>query len=407
MHDLINTQADNENAEKKPIKPGLTTVHRVCICTVMSLVVILGCIWTAFSVFSFSRSVSEVKEYERNLIDEYSIGAHNLMSYSLGELYSGKKTYMIPDSITVMPEPDQEAFGKASTPEELAQIVSAANKYGLIGENDLVFPGENKEILKSSSIVYYLDESILTISWKIEIGKNVYNFTEVVINHPSQFRKYITNNEYGSSVRKKVTSLSQELNAVVAMSSDFYAFRTFGVVVYNGQLYRDNFDQLDTCFIDSEGDLLFSPRGELFGAELEKYIADNDINFSLSFGPILIDDHQLSPYASEDYWVGQPLDCYARAAIGQIGKLHYLLCTVDGDTSSNGVYRPGVPVEQMATVLQDLGCEKAYALDGGQTATMTVNGELFNMVGYGNERPVSDIILFATAIPSSAELEEQ
>ena len=108
----------------------------------------------------------------------------------------------------------------------------------------------------------------------------------------------------------------------------------------------------------------------------------------------------------EEYWVGQPDSLAARAAIAQMGKLHYLLCTVDGDTQSNGIYRPGVTVRMLADVIHQTGCEKAYTLDGGQTATMTVDGEIFNMVGYGSERPVSDLILFATAIPSSGGTEE-
>ena len=45
------------------------------------------------------------------------------------------------------------------------------------------------------------------------------------------------------------------------------------------------------------------------------------------------------------------------------------------------------------------GCEKAYALDGGQTASIIINHELINPVQFGYERFTSDIIYFATAIP--------
>ena len=47
------------------------------------------------------------------------------------------------------------------------------------------------------------------------------------------------------------------------------------------------------------------------------------------------------------------------------------------------------------------GVPNAYCLDGGQTATMVIGGEVFNHVDWGTERAVSDIIYFATAIPES------
>ena len=45
------------------------------------------------------------------------------------------------------------------------------------------------------------------------------------------------------------------------------------------------------------------------------------------------------------------------------------------------------------------GCEKAYTLDGGQTAVIAMNDKLINQVSYGAQREISDIIYFATALP--------
>ena len=46
------------------------------------------------------------------------------------------------------------------------------------------------------------------------------------------------------------------------------------------------------------------------------------------------------------------------------------------------------------------GCFKAYTLDGGQTCCTIVNGELISPVQFGYERETSDIIYFATSVPS-------
>ena len=45
----------------------------------------------------------------------------------------------------------------------------------------------------------------------------------------------------------------------------------------------------------------------------------------------------------------------------------------------------------------------AYALDGGQTATMIFDGSPFNRVDWDSERTMSDIVYFATAIDSGKE----
>ena len=45
-------------------------------------------------------------------------------------------------------------------------------------------------------------------------------------------------------------------------------------------------------------------------------------------------------------------------------------------------------------------CYNAYTLDGGQTASILIGGELINPVQFGEERPVSDIYYFATAVPN-------
>ena len=45
------------------------------------------------------------------------------------------------------------------------------------------------------------------------------------------------------------------------------------------------------------------------------------------------------------------------------------------------------------------GITKAFALDGGQTATIIANDRLINRPTYGTQRMISDIIYFATALP--------
>ena len=97
------------------------------------------------------------------------------------------------------------------------------------------------------------------------------------------------------------------------------------------------------------------------------------------------------------YAVGEIEGDFSRAAICQLGPCHYLLVTANMEPG----YNKPPNLREMAKYLQDLGLKKVYALDGGQTATIVMNGELMNGVDYGGERNISDIIYFATAVPEA------
>ncbi len=40
---------------------------------------------------------------------------------------------------------------------------------------------------------------------------------------------------------------------------------------------------------------------------------------------------------------------------------------------------------------------------GGQTSEIIFNGDIFNLLSYGNERTVSDMVYFATAVDEGVE----
>ena len=188
--------------------------------------------------------------------------------------------------------------------------------------------------------------------------------------------------------------MAASVNAVTALSADFYKFRTIGTVVYRRRLCRFDGASLDTCFVNGSGDLLLVPRGTLTSEdEASEYIARNDVLFSLCFGPIMVEDGLVR--VPDSYPIGEINDQYSRCCICQVGALHYLLVTANGEPPYAG--RP--TLRQFAEAVCSLGVRSAYALDGGQTATMYAGGQLINSVDFGYQRMVSDIIYFATAYP--------
>ena len=82
-------------------------------------------------------------------------------------------------------------------------------------------------------------------------------------------------------------------------------------------------------------------------------------------------------------------------------KLHYLFVNVE----NYGAYKRPCPVKDYAPIMIAKGIKQGYNLDGGQTSEVVFKGKFYNFVDYGNERDVSDIIFFASALPEDEESE--
>ena len=87
---------------------------------------------------------------------------------------------------------------------------------------------------------------------------------------------------------------------------------------------------------------------------------------------------------------------FSRSCIAMTDELHYLLMTVNHNPQ---LLTPRANVNELARLIYSKNVIKAYNLDGGQTSEIVMQGMPINHVDYGNERTVSDIIYFATAIP--------
>ena len=283
-----------------------------------------------------------------------------------------------------------ETSGETDDPEVIRQVIAKAAD--LLKGQSLYFDPD-RPLVPGTTVQYYLDDTIFTIVWKEAHHSCVYTFSETKIAHPSQFRRFLAGDAYGTSQQFLTTEMSASVNAVTAASGDFYGYRKIGTVVYRGEVCRED-NALDLCMVDSQGNLNFLYAGQApQGEELRKYIEDNEIRFSISFGPVLIDNGVVKE--NEDYPVGEIIYYFSRAALCQMDELHYLVATAN--------IEKGYPVfpnlAEFAAVIAKTGCPMAYTLDGGQTATITINDQLVNQVSYGSQRRISDIIYFATALP--------
>lgn len=174
--------------------------------------------------------------------------------------------------------------------------------------------------------------------------------------------------------------IADEQKAVFAVSGDYYGAREDGIVVRNGQLYRDVMSD-DICVLRRDGTMCVYPRGA--------FSALDDVNDSIwqawAFGPALVQNGAVCDTSSSKIKVKNP-----RCAIGYYAPGHYCFIVVDGRQSG---YSEGMTLTALANTFASLGCETAYNLDGGATAMMVFEGVLVNHPTNGG-RASSDIICF-------------
>lgn len=326
------------------------------------------------------------------VLDQFFMNTTNALQDATADIRSTEKRYWISADADRAPKPNKENYGRTTEPEEIRLVIQEAETL-LDGQNMYFDP--NVKTLPGTDIRYYRDETILCVTWKQEINNTAYSFSEVKIADPSQIRRYFSEGEYGSGKLVYPTEMANSVNSVCAISGDYYMFRNAGVIVYKGKVCRVN-SGAHTCYVDENGDMLFTTMNEQFDMEsAQRFVDDNHILFSVAFGPILVEDGQ--KYAFGGYGLGEVGENYARAAICQMDTLHYLLVNATGE--------PECPVYPTMYAFQDViastGCKSAYALDGGQTAAMMINGELINSVFGGYQRKISDVIYFCTALPNS------
>ena len=316
--------------------------------------------------------------------------ADNVRSEVLGELIYIPKIYTIEESAVKGPKPNLNNYGVAEDPMEIVRLVENNPK---LTEGKKLFFDPNAEFIHIKQ-EYYCDETILCYTWRELVNGHACTFAEIFLADPSQFRRKLSQDTFGSPIQKYASELSKEANAVIAMNGDFYKFRAEGMTVYQRTLYRFNPLKLELCHVNSNGDLLFTYAGDLENKEAaEQYIKDNDVLFTLAFGPVIVangEPHESSP----GYLLGQVNEIYSRSVLARGEPCHYLLMTIN-----HGNNAPTATVAQTREIMLKKGVTDAYVLDGGQTAEIILNHRVLNHIDFNAERAVSDILYFATALP--------
>ena len=241
----------------------------------------------------------------------------------------------------------------------------------------------------------YQDESITVQLETVEDEGVVWRIARVNIADASQLRTGIAGSKVTSSKPAMVSSMAQKYNAVIAFSGDYYtndpAKTSFEYRM--GQKIRNKANKKkDILIIDENGDF-----HTFIKSDPDKMAAFNSSEHTIvnafTFGPALVSEGNL--LTCDTGYGYDPNGKAPRMAIGQMGPLSYVLVLAEGRNKDS----EGVTHQELADFMFDLGCIEAYNLDGGNTATMVINGSYYQTGRSStNERAQSDCIYFATTV---------
>ena len=213
----------------------------------------------------------------------------------------------------------------------------------------------------------------------------------VKISHPTQLRSAFAGGGFGST-RTRLSKLAQSYNAVVGINGELYNHTgRNNILIRQGTTYRDSLQSKNTLFIDSNGDFIIkNAKTAVEGGILDN--PDNKIYQTVSFGPALVIDGVKQERKMDDthFSYRNP-----RSAIGQVGPLEYMMVSVEGRSAQS----KGLNVNDLATLMMELGCVQAYNLDGGQSSELVFRGKPYNNISNNGERQFSDLLYFGTALP--------
>ncbi len=253
----------------------------------------------------------------------------------------------------------------------------------------------NRKVVEETTTFESNTVRIVLEQWLYDFNKSDLRFfvAEVWVKDPSQLQAAFAREEYSKNRTEATSAIAERHNAVLACNGDYYNYRDkIGLVIRNGVLYRDKTNKnRDVLLVMADGSLVAIPRDEYKEGKGKEYVEEGVVH-SFTFGPILVKDGQ--PYdfpKSHDPIYTSETVREPRTGIGWVREDgHYVFLVADGrrDKWSD----KGMALQEMREVFYEKGCDVAYNLDGGGSATLYINGQRVNKTSGSREREVSDII---------------
>lgn len=272
---------------------------------------------------------------------------------------------------------------------------SASNSYSNSNSDSSSGSSANPSSAQAQSDDWNYEDANETIHIeKVQTGAGAdtitYYVADVTFKDATNLFAAFAKNEFGTNIVQDTSAIAAANNAVFAINGDYYGFRSDGVVIRNGTVYRDEPARDGLALLD-DGTLKTYDEKSTSSDEL----LEEGVTNTWSFGPILVKDGEIagdfdSVKIDTNFGNRSIQSANPRTGIGMIAPNRFVFVVVDGRSSG---YSRGMTLTEFANLFKELGATEAYNLDGGGSSTMYFKGRVVNdPLGKGNERGVSDII---------------
>lgn len=240
---------------------------------------------------------------------------------------------------------------------------------------------------------YQSEDLNFTISTLRVYDSDVY-VVDIYVRSLECFQRGHAGGGYGKATAK-VAEMAVNRDAILAMTGDSGHYFTKGWAISNGVINKDSPNRLrDIAILYRTGEMVGVPNEQVDNDQIRADADAGKIWHIFLFGPSLLDaEGKARP--EKDFE-----DCNVKAAnprsvIGYYEPGHYCFVQVDGRKTKSALEKGkkniGIKMQDLALLMEELGCKAAYNLDGGQSSMLWYNGELVSNP-YKGGRPVGDIV---------------
>ncbi len=226
--------------------------------------------------------------------------------------------------------------------------------------------------------------AISTYSGEYKGYYQTYYVADIYVANIENFRTCFANDQFVYYGAQDAVALSKSAGAILAMNGDYCNNQRSGFLVRNGDVYYDDALSFDLCVLFHDGTVeTYSPSEY----DPQKLLQDGPYQ-TWKFGPKLLDadGKAMTSFNTTTEIIYEEAP---RSGFGYYEPGHYCFVVADGRQN----HARGFVLSEFAQLFEELGCTRAYNLDGGASSVLTFDGSTYNKPsGY---RQLGDILLIA------------
>ena len=236
--------------------------------------------------------------------------------------------------------------------------------------------------------------TITTYSGEYKGYYQTYYVADIYVASIENFRTCFANNQFVYYGAQDAVALAKSADALISMNGDYCNNQRSGFLVRNGDIYYDDALSFDLCVLFYDGTVETYLPSEY---DPEELLAAGPYQ-SWKFGPKLLDadGKAMTSFNTTTEIIYEEAP---RSGLGYYEPGHYCFVVADGRQN----HARGFVLSEFAELFEELGCTRAYNMDGGASSVLTFDGNTYNKPsGY---RQLGDILLIAE-VPEAPGEEE-